>query len=447
VDTRLRDLARIHGEEGAKAAWDSSVHAMRLLQGIARDEGIACDWRELDGVLYGIHDGDQGLLAEEQTLARRLGYTCEALQPAEVPFDCGAALRFPAQAKFHPRQFLLGVARVLERRGVRLHETSEVVRVEEEGQQVRVHCRNGGDVLARDVLVTANVPFIDKVRMFTKLYPYRSYVVGARVPRGLLDDALWWSTYEPGGTYGAYYYTRVEQGVLDGDDLVILGGEDHKVGQEPEPEEAWERLEGYLQDQLGLDAVDVPWRWSGQIIENMDGLPYIGANPGGPEHAWIATAFSGNGMTFGALAGWMLAERALGRSTPWDALYDPARKRMGSVREVLGETKDMVAELVKKPLQRSELPGPDALAPGEGALLVVDGEKVAVARTAQGELRACSAVCTHLKCTVRWNRAEGTWDCPCHGSRFDIDGHVVNGPAYEPLKPFDVTRLQQDRGR
>jgi glycine/D-amino acid oxidase-like deaminating enzyme/nitrite reductase/ring-hydroxylating ferredoxin subunit len=447
VDTRLRHLVRIHGEDAAREAWRGSAFAIDLAERLVRELGIECGWQRLPGTLYGTHDEDPRILAEDAVWARRFGFEVEDVPPSDVPFEANVALRFPRQAKFHPLRYLRGLLRAAQGSGARIHGATEVVEARSDAPgdlPVEVRTRQGGVVRARWLLVTSNVPFLDRVRMHTKLHPYRSYVIGARVPPGTVPDGLWWSTSPPGGTYGAYHYTRVER-EPGREDLVILGGEDHKVGQEEHPMAAWDRLADHLRRELRV-AVQVEERWSGQIIENTDGLPYIGRNPGGPEHELLATAFSGNGMTFGTLAGWMLAERVLGRGTVWDAMLDPARKRVGTVREFLGENIDMLQSWAGRLVPTQQAPGLASIAPGEGAVLTTRRGKVAVSRSEEGLLQACDATCTHLGCTVGWNPAEQTWDCPCHGSRFAPDGSILNGPATRPLPRIDPADVEPERG-
>ncbi|MCA1812466.1 MAG: FAD-dependent oxidoreductase [Halobacteriales archaeon] len=446
VDTRLRDLVRIHGADAAREAWRGGAFAIDLVERIAREERIACGFARLPGYLYGTYDEDPRILAEDAVYARRFGFEAEDVQPDALPFDAKVALRFPGQAKFHPLRYLDGLLGAMARDGAVVHGGSEVTEVRSDAAgelPVEVRTRQGATVRARWLLATSNVPFLDRVRMHTKLHPYRSYVIGARVPPGTLEDALYWSTYEPGQTFGSYHYTRVERTPGE-EDLVLHGGEDHKVGQEEHPLAAWDRLAAHLREQLGVP-VQVEHRWSGQIIENTDGLPYIGRNPGGPERELLATAFSGNGMTFGTLAGWMLAERVLERRTVWDAMLDPSRKQVGSIREFVGENLDLLQSWAGRLVPTSEAPGLGAIAPGDGAVLTTRRGKVAVSRDAEGTLQACSATCTHLGCTVGWNAAEKSWDCPCHGSRFAPDGKVLNGPAVEGLERIDIGELRPAR--
>lgn len=449
VDSRLRHLKRIHGDEAAKASWVAGAAAMDLLERIVQEERIPCRWQRVDGILYGDHEADPQLLREEADIARAYGFTAELVEPGDVPFPCKAALRFPGQAKFHPREYALGLTRRLEALGVDIHEGTAVHDVDEHPGgpgRVRLDTSTGATVWADTVIAASNVPVVDKVKLYTKLYPYRSYVIGARVPHGDIPDGLWWSTFDPAALYDAYHYARVEPG--EDEDLVILGGEDHKVGHSTDPEEAWARLERYLSDALPDAHPVVEHRWSGQIIETLDGLPYIGVNPLSSDHVLVATGFSGNGMTFGTIAGWMLAERAEGRTTPYDAVFEPSRAKL-NVGEFLSENAATVKNLLTRPLKGSDVPRVADIAPGQGAVLVRHGEKVAVHRGADGELACVSAICTHLGCVVGWNAAEGSWDCGCHGSRFRTDGGVINGPARQPLAAVDpeaLAKLREEDG-
>jgi Rieske Fe-S protein len=235
-----------------------------------------------------------------------------------------------------------------------------------------------------------------------------------------VPDALYWDTANP------YHYLRIEPQADT--DFVIFGGEDHKTGQAEKTGACYERLERAL-DKL-LPGIDITHRWSGQVIETPDGLPYIGET--GP-HQFAATGFSGNGMTFGTLSGMMAADRILGRRNPWSGLFNPARKTIAGAWDYLKDNKDYPSYML-----RGRLVGPDAkslraVKRGEGRILAYNGEQVAAFRDDDGSVTMVSGVCTHMGCLVDWNDAERTWDCPCHGSRFRPDGSVIGGPAESPL--------------
>jgi len=239
---------------------------------------------------------------------------------------------------------------------------------------------------------------------------------------------LFWDDEDP------YHYIRslpTSRG-----DVVIIGGEDHKVGQEEDTEARYEALLGYARQRFDVRSVE--YRWSAQTLEPVDGLPYIGRDTGAG-HVYVATGFSGTGMTFGTVSALVLADAVLGRQNPWAELYDSGRlKPSKSVGKFLKENVDFPTYLVRDRLKRPKGRKVADVPRGGGRVLLVDGERIAVSRNDAGTPRAVSAVCTHMGCIVRWNGAERSWDCPCHGSRFDAAGRVLDGPASRNLEPRPV---------
>jgi len=256
----------------------------------------------------------------------------------------------------------------------------------------------------------------------TKLALYTSYVVAGRIPKGQLPAASFWDNGEP------YDYLRIDSKADH--DYVIFGGEDHKTGQKADTEEPYGRLEERLRAYIPQVAID--HRWSGQVIETNDGLPFIGETG---EGQFAATGFAGNGMTFGTLGAMMAVDKILKRQNPWEDLFDVHRKKiLGGTWSYLMENKDFPFHLVRDWVAKGENESTAELARGEGKIINFKGKKVAAFRDDEGKVTLCSPVCTHLKCIVDWNTAEKTWDCPCHGSRFKPTGEVISGPAEEPLE-------------
>ena len=249
--------------------------------------------------------------------------------------------------------------------------------------------------------------------------------IGARVPRDAVPRALFWDTPAP------YHYVRLQP--ADGHDVLIVGGEDHKTGQKDDAEERFARLEQWTRRHFPM-AQDVEFRWSGQVLEPVDYMAFIGPNPGGdPGNVYIATGDSGHGMTHGTIAGMLLTDMIMVRPNPWTQLYDPNRVSLRSAGELAKENIN-VAFQYKDYVTPGEVASTDDIAPGSGAVIRRGVHKVAAYRDERGVLHERSAVCTHLRCIVAWNSAEGTFDCPCHGSRFDPYGRVVNGPAIGDLE-------------
>lgn len=436
VDTRLQDLVPRFGLKGAKLGWDSQMEAVRLIESIARDERISCELERLDAYLYANEPGEEDALREEVRLARKIGYEAREADPGEVPYGAAFAIRYPDQGKFQVRKYLLGLAERAERLGVSFYEGTEVIGIDE-GKPAKVRTRDGHTLTGDWVVQATNSPIAANEMIHTALYPYRTYAIGAYVPRGVFGSALYWDTADP------YHYTRVEHG--PDRDLVILGGEDHKVGAQENTEKAY----GLLMSYLGRATPDfeVAYFWSGEVIETQDDYPYIGRAPGRGENELIATGDSGTGMTNGTIAALMLSERVLGRGTPWDELYDPVRVTTGrgAITEWIKENADNGAKLVGRALMRSTIDDIAEIEPGQGAIMKRGLKPIAVSRPSTGGLCAVSGLCTHMGCTVKWNHSEESWDCPCHGSRFTPKGEILHGPALKPLEPFDVGKLLDER--
>ena len=430
IDDRYFVIERLHGERGAELCADSHTVAIDRIEAIAAAEAIDCDFERLDGYLF-LGPGDEPkLLARELDAARAAGLTTVDLfdsAPVEG-FVTGPCLRFPRQAHVHPLKYLAGLARAVERRGGRIRTGTHVDDVQD-GAPAIVRTTSGRTVRARSVVVATNTPVNDRFVIHTKQAAYRSYAIAARVPAGSITHALFWDTCDP------YHYIRLQP--LDGEDgeLLIVGGEDHKTGQHSDTIlERQARLEAWARERFPM-ITDVPFRWSGQVMEPVDRVAFIGRNPG-DDHIYIATGDSGMGMTHGTIAGLLLSDLILGKDNRWASLYDPGRITLRATDEFLKENLNVAARYGEW-LSPGDVPSEDQIAPGAGAVLRDGLTRLAVYRDADGALHRRSAVCPHLGCVVAWNPAERSWDCPCHGSRFDPFGRVLNGPALTPLAEVD----------
>jgi Rieske Fe-S protein len=266
--------------------------------------------------------------------------------------------------------------------------------------------------------------------LHTKIAAYRTYAVAARTA-SLPPPGLYYDGAEP------YHYVRT-QDTTKGPFLVV-GGEDHKVGQDNDTAGRFAALERWLKERW--HGAEIVYRWSGQVIEPADGLAFIGRAPGA-KRVWVATGFSGTGMTFGTLAGMIIADGIAGRENPFAKLYDATRvKPLAQARRYVAENVDFPKQLAKDRLDRGEVASLAEVPRGEGRLVRLGGKMIAAYRAEDGRLQCLSAVCTHLGCHVQWNDAERSWDCPCHGSRFDAAGRVLNGPAVRALRPV---RIQEE---
>lgn len=426
-DDRFCEIEAAFGAEVAALVGQSFRQACDLAESIVCDEGLDCAFQRVDGYLYCQADQDPALLDRELAAARRAGMAVERVAGVPgLPFDTGPALRFAQQAQFHPVRYLAGLAEAATRRGARLFCDSRALGVERDDEQQRVRTERGA-VRAAAVVVATHTPFIDRVVMHTKQSGYRSYVCGFEVPRGVLPELLLWDTGDP------YYYVR-----LDGSeptspvDTLIVGGADHKVGQERDPARCFRQIERWVRERFPMAGV-VRHRWSGQVMEPADGLAYFGRNPMDDEQVYIITGDSGTGMTHCTAGAMTVTDLILGRPNDWTALYDPARKATHALGEFVKEQANTLAQY-KELLTAGEVEDVSQIPSGQGAILRSGAKKLAIYRDELSQLHVCSAQCTHLGCVVGWNQAEKSWDCPCHASRFDVDGQVLHGPASRPLQ-------------
>lgn len=423
MDDRYFELERLHGTTGARLAAESHTAAIERIEEIVREEAIDCDFARVDGYLF-LADGDQPkTLDKELEAAQRAGLR-DVARLARAPFtsfDTGPCLRFPRQGQFHPLKYLAGLARALQRHGGKIYTGSHAGRIEG-GTPALVYV--GPCIVTADAVVVAtNTPVNDRVAIHTKQAPYMTYVIGARVPHGSVPSVLSWDTGDP------YHYIRAAAGAAE--DILIVGGEDHKSGQAHATEQPHARLEAWTRARFPM-VREIAYRWGGLIMETVDYLAFTGRNPMDEDNVYIHTGDSGMGLTHGTIAGMLLCDLILGRSNPWAALYDPSRKTIGAAREYTSENLN-VARQYADWLTGGEVKAVKEIAKGSGAVMRRGLHKVAVYRDPDGALHECSAACPHLGCIVHWNRSESTWDCPCHGSRFDCYGKVINGPANRDL--------------
>jgi len=437
MDDRWYEVEKLHGLDGARLAAQSHTGAIDAIEGIARREAIDCDLVRLDGYLFVSPRGDQAKIDDELAAARRVGIDGVELAPrAPIDgFDTGRCIRFPKQGQIHPLKYLAGLARAIERDRGSIHCGTHAEEVRD-GRHPCVLTREGYRVDCDAVVVATNTPINDRVMIHTKQAPYITYVIAARVPRGTVALALLWDTADP------YHYVRIIPGHDGNGDVLVVGGGDHKTGQAHDGLERFDALERWVRELYPM-AREVLFRWSGQVMETHDHLAFIGRNPG-EDNVYIATGDSGMGLTHGTIAGLIITDLIHGAKVPWATLYDPARITLKSAPAFTKETANMAWQYADW-LTAGEAKEED-IAPGSGAVVRRGARKIAVYRDPAGERHEISAVCTHLGCIVTWNDAEHTWDCKCHGSRFDALGQVLSGPAVASLKSGEGgTRLSSGR--
>jgi glycine/D-amino acid oxidase-like deaminating enzyme/nitrite reductase/ring-hydroxylating ferredoxin subunit len=428
LDDRYFELERLHGEAGARLAAESHAASIDQIESIVKEEQIDCEFERLDGYLFVPPGESKKILERELEAVHRAGLTnIEMVERAPLEsFDTGKALRFPRQGQFHPLKYLSGLARAIERDGGRIYNQTHASKIEG-GEPARIETAAGHTVNADAVVVATNTPVNDLFAIHTKQAAYLTYVIGARVPKESVTRALFWDTPDP------YHYVRIES--ADGHDVLISGGEDHKSGQKDDANRRFAALERWTRARFPM-MTEIEYRWSGEVFEPIDGLAFIGRNPLDDDNVFIATGDSGNGMTHGTIAGMLITDLIMGKANEWAKLYDPSRKTLSAAGEFAKETIN-VAEQYADLVTPGEVESADNVAIGSGAIVRRGLTKIAVYKDETGAVHKLSAVCRHLGCIVDWNSLEKTWDCPCHGSRFDALGHVIMGPANSDLPPAD----------
>ncbi len=422
TDVRLHELASGLGKEEAQAFWGAGQVAMRQIEEIVRELGIECELRSVPGYLFAAvgtdREKESKMLREDALLAEAFGFDAEFI--GSDPLFQQPAVRFPNQLKFHPLKYVNALAAALPGDGCHIFSNTSGSDIDSKKHELR---SEAGVISYQTVVTATHVPVQGERGTFgaaifqTKLAAYSTYAIEAEIDP--VAESLFWDTNDP------YLYLRFDQ--RNGQTSVILGGEDHKTGQEEDTETRYAKLEDILQKNFAT--AKLKHRWSGQVLETPDGLPYIGEVG---RRQFLATGFSGNGMTLGTFSAILIRDLITEKTNPWTALFSPERKSLEGTWDYLRENKDYLAYFLKdrlRPAARLEnLPW------NSGDILKVEGKKRAVYCDHRGKRFMFSPVCPHMGCLVAWNDAEKTWDCPCHGSRFSAVGEVIAGPAESNLQ-------------
>ena len=432
LDDRYYELERIYGENISKMAAESHAEAIRFIERTVRDENIDCGFRRVSGYLL-LHPSDKvDNLEKEYEAAKRAGLSVEKIDalPGLLVQPDTSALHFTGQAQFHILRYIKALCERIVAMGGKIFTETHAAEIQPTG----IVSHRGYRISAHSVVVATNAPVSSKYLLPIKQFPYRTYAVAMLVEKSALPPALWWDTgdHDANPTTPPYHYVRTEP-YDDLHDLLICGGGDHATGLAdadgmPE-EERYEALIAWARKYF--PAGEVKYRWSGQVMEPIDSLGYIGSSPGSTaDNIYVVSGDSGNGMTHGTIAGLLLTDLITGKENPWEAMYNPARLKL------LKTGGAWVREFVKGYLQYISHNPTDTdaaklarLPQDEGTVVKLQKRLYGAYRDASDRLHLVSAVCTHLGCTIKWNNDEKTWDCPCHGSRFTYKGQVVNGPA------------------
>ena len=431
LDTRYQKIRSDFGAETARLVARACKSANDQIARWVDEWSIDCSYERVPGFLYTESKKDVNSLKRELIALQKVGLTAKWEQNVPLPFETHGGIRVENQAQFHPRKYLLALAKKIPGDGSSIFENTRAVEIKE-GMPSHVVTEQG-ELVGHELVVATNTPSVNRFFMHTKVAAYRTYAIASSLDRPPSLKGLYWDTADP------YHYTRNHNGVW------IIGGEDHKTGMKTDTEECFLHLAEYTRAHFSGKSISD--KWSGQIMEPVDGLPYIGLNPASRK-TYIATGFSGNGMTFGTLAGQIISDLILKRKNPWAKIFNPNRiKIISAAMHFIAENKDYPLCLIKDNIFKKNQVNPEdvsQLPPDEGCVINQDGQAIAIYRDKKSELHTVSAVCTHLGCQVHWNSSEKSWDCPCHGSRFSTDGEVLNGPALTGLSHVQYLSPKKD---
>ena len=422
-DDRYYEVERLFGERASRLVAESHTAAIDKIEEIVRDEQIACDFDRVNGYLFVPPDWSKDILNREISAAHRAGlHNVEWVDRAPISdFDTGRCLRFPRQAQFDPLKYLEGLVRGTLQHNGRVYAYTHV---DEMDDPACVTTSNGCVIYSNAIVVATNIPVNDTILLSTREGKYRSYVIGAQIPRCSVTKALYWDTADP------YHYVRIQAGE-DEHDLLIVGGEDEKAGEHDDGDERLSELYRWTRKRFPMIG-KVEFCWSGHIVEPVDTVAFIGRMPLSEKNIFVVTGDSGQGMTHGTIAGILLTDLIQGRDNNWTELYNPSRLRSLSTVGFLNESLNVTAHYTDW-LKGGEVSSLEEIENDEGCVVRRGLTKIAAYRDEEGVLHERQAICTHLGCVVAWNSTEQSWDCPCHGSRFDKLGHVINGPANTEL--------------
>ncbi len=418
--TIYTELSERWGDETSAAYASANLEGLAMIRRRVHDDQIDCDLRSAPAVTYSEADGGVAKIENEVEAARRAGLDVSFTTESDLPFEIAGAASLEDQARFHPRNYCQGLVRGILADGGAVFEGTRALDLDAKVGKV---VTDRGTVSADVIVVASHIPFVDTGGYFARMTTSRSYAVAFRSP----DEP-------PAGMY-----ISVDEPIRSirstGDGYTIVGGEAHPSGHEVDTEERYRALASWSQDRFG--ATDADYRWSAQDYRSVDGLPFVGPL-GSSGRVFTATGFAKWGLANGTISAAIMVDLAMGRDNSLARVFDSKRSALkqaapGFLKAGAGFAKSLLTDRVLP----SNLKGLDHVAPGSGEIVSINGHKAAAFRDEDGAAHAVSPICTHRGCQVQFNNAERTWDCPCHGSRFDVEGKVIHGPAVQDLARLD----------
>ncbi|HSY62406.1 MAG TPA: FAD-dependent oxidoreductase [Cytophaga sp.] len=427
LDTPYYTIKNNFGEKNAQLVYALTDKALNLIEKNILGYDIDCGFARKDAYLFSQDEKQSKELDKIVEAANEVGLEMDFSKSIPVPLPFEKAAKISGQGQMHITKYLYGIAEAFERMGGRIIQNCRVTDcVEEQGETIVLTSK--GKIKAAHVVYATHTPPGVNVLHF-EIAPYRSYVLAVTLVDNTYPDALVYDLDEP------YHYYRTQE--ADGKKYLIFGGEDHKTGHEEHTEFCFTKLESYLRKYYNID--QVVFKWSSQYFESVDGIPYIGHLPGNPENVWVATGFGGNGIIYGTATACILTDLICKGSSPYEKLFSPSRfKPAAGFANAVKEGTDVIKQFAGKKLAIEKINGASELAHNEAKLVKYEGRSVGLYKDEQGKLFAVNPACPHINCSVSWNGAEKSWDCPCHGSRFSFTGELMTAPARKDLEMIEL---------
>lgn len=426
VDTTYDIIEKDFGEKYAQLVFQATKEAIAAIRRNAEMYKIDCGFSYKDGYVFSQNEQQSKQLDKIFEACRKVGMEISYVNEVPVPVPFEKAVVFTGQAQFHPTKYIYGLAEAYEDAGGLLVQNCQVESFESNG--LTEAKTNLGVIRARKLVFATHIPPGINLLHF-RCAPYRSYALAVKLRDDKYPDALVYDMYDP------YRYYRTQE--VNGKRYLVVGGEDHKTGHNENTGFCFSKLDSYISKYYDIE--EVSFKWSSEFFEPADGLPYIGHLPGFAENVYVATGFSGNGMTYSHVAARLLTDLIMTGQSPYKNVFDPNRiKPVAGFSNFVKENADVVKEFIGKRLSRETIESLVEVAKGEGRVVKYEGESIALYRDERGTLHAVNPVCTHAKCIVQWNDSEKSWDCPCHGARYTADGRVLTGPASKDLEIVEL---------
>ncbi|HET9825422.1 MAG TPA: FAD-dependent oxidoreductase [Chitinophagaceae bacterium] len=429
LDTPYPTIIKNFGKENAQLVAQAAGEAIDLIRSHVAEYNIDCGFEEASAYLFSQTNEQSEELDEIYEACQEVGLDVSYNLSLPVSIEFEKAIEVRGQAKFHPVKYVYRLAKAFEETGGVILQHTRVEGIEDT-DGITVETTNGNFRAANLVYATHTPPGVNLIHL--RVEPWRSYAMAFQIKAKRSLPDLVYDMYDP------YHYIRSQN--IDGEEYMIVGGEDHKTGEDVNAESSFLRLESYIRKHFNVDRI--LFKWSSQYFEPADGLPYIGHLPGHPGNIFVASGYGGNGMTYSHVAALLLRRLLLKGESPYIKLFDPNRiKPIAGFTTFLKHNVDVLKKFIGTWFDKEKLEEFAELAPGEAKVVRYDGEKIALYKDEHGELHALNPLCTHMKCAVAWNNVEQTWDCPCHGSRFSCEGKVLTGPADHDLEKIEIKSL------